>query len=143
MARCEYSCAYLLPIAHTRLRVHRASGIPHALCFRGGCFWQTSGVSGREIAKLCFLMTQLLKFASVSPPLPGCFFGHGPGDGEPSRPPGRLSPDCRRPLLLASLEAGRVIRVVPPAARIVISPSRESVSCSRMGTDAMSEECPE
>src|SRR6202030_4534676 len=31
VTRCEYSCAYLLPIAHTRLRVHRASGIPHAL----------------------------------------------------------------------------------------------------------------
>ena len=38
MARCEYSCAYLLPIAHTRLRVHRAPGIPHALCFQGGRF---------------------------------------------------------------------------------------------------------
>src|ERR1700692_1231568 len=35
VTRCEYSCAYLLPIAHTRLRVHRAPGIPHALCFQG------------------------------------------------------------------------------------------------------------
>jgi hypothetical protein len=35
--------AYLLPIAHTRLRVHRAPGIPHALCFRGGDLLQTSG----------------------------------------------------------------------------------------------------
>ncbi|SHI00660.1 hypothetical protein SAMN05443248_7444 [Bradyrhizobium erythrophlei] len=35
MARCEYSCAYLLPHAHTRLRVHRAPGIPHALWSRG------------------------------------------------------------------------------------------------------------
>ena len=34
VTRCEYSCAYLLPHAHTRLRVHRAPGIPHALCFR-------------------------------------------------------------------------------------------------------------
>jgi hypothetical protein len=31
VARCEYSCAYSLPHAHTRLRVHRAPGIPHAL----------------------------------------------------------------------------------------------------------------
>src|SRR5712692_5658007 len=30
--RCEYSCAYLLPIARTRLRVHWAPGIPRALC---------------------------------------------------------------------------------------------------------------
>src|ERR1700754_1476171 len=52
VARCEYSCAYLLPIAHTRLRVHRAPGIPHALCFQGGCFWQTSGASRREIAEV-------------------------------------------------------------------------------------------
>jgi hypothetical protein len=29
--------------AHTRLRVHRAPGIPHALCFQGGCFWQNLG----------------------------------------------------------------------------------------------------
>jgi hypothetical protein len=35
VARCEYSCAYLLPIAHTRLRVHRAPGIPHALYLSG------------------------------------------------------------------------------------------------------------
>src|ERR1700722_16232875 len=88
-------------------------------------------------------MTQLLKFASFSPPLPGCLFGHAPGDGEPSGPLGRLSPDCRRPLLFAPPKAGHVIRVVPSAARIVITSSRESVSCSRMGTDAMSEECPE
>src|ERR1700721_276437 len=53
MARCEYSCAYLLPIAHTRLRVHRAPGIPHALCFQGGSFWQTSDALRREIAKVC------------------------------------------------------------------------------------------
>src|ERR1700731_2404441 len=53
MARCEYSCANLLPIAHTRLRVHRAPGIPHALCFQGGCFWQASDASRRENAKVC------------------------------------------------------------------------------------------
>jgi hypothetical protein len=40
----------LLPIAHTRLRVHRAPGIPHALCFQGGDFLQTSGAPRREIA---------------------------------------------------------------------------------------------
>jgi hypothetical protein len=32
--RCEYSCAYLLPYAHTRLRVRLAPGIPCALCSR-------------------------------------------------------------------------------------------------------------
>jgi hypothetical protein len=52
MARCEYSCAYLLPHAHTRLRVHRAPGIPHALCFQGGDQLQTSDASRREIAKV-------------------------------------------------------------------------------------------
>ncbi len=31
--RCEYSCAYSNTKAHTRLRVHRAPGIPCALCF--------------------------------------------------------------------------------------------------------------
>ena len=36
VARCEYSCAYYYQYAHTRLRVHRAPGIPHALCFQGG-----------------------------------------------------------------------------------------------------------
>jgi hypothetical protein len=29
--RCEYSCAFSITIPHTRLRVHRAPGIPHAL----------------------------------------------------------------------------------------------------------------
>src|SRR6202790_3562899 len=29
--RCEYSCAFELPTSHTRLRVHWAPGIPHAL----------------------------------------------------------------------------------------------------------------
>src|ERR1700742_4017050 len=53
MARCEYSCAYLLPIAHTRLGVHRAPGIPHALCFQGGDLLQTSDASRREIADVC------------------------------------------------------------------------------------------
>jgi hypothetical protein len=33
--RCEYSCAYLLHHAHTRLRVHWAPGIPHALRAEG------------------------------------------------------------------------------------------------------------
>jgi len=44
--RCEHSCAYFTIRAHTRLRVHWAPGIPHALCFEradvaaklsGGC----------------------------------------------------------------------------------------------------------
>jgi len=29
--RCEYSCAFYYYKVHTRLRVQRASGIPHAL----------------------------------------------------------------------------------------------------------------
>src|SRR3984957_11209005 len=59
MARCEYSCAYLLPIAHTRLRVHRAPGIPPPLCFQGGDYWQTSGVSRREIANVYLYLPSL------------------------------------------------------------------------------------
>jgi hypothetical protein len=39
--------------ARTRLRVHWAPGIPHALCFRGGDFLQTSGATRRENAKVC------------------------------------------------------------------------------------------
>jgi hypothetical protein len=39
--------------AHTRLRVHRAPGIPHALVFsRSEKFRQTSDASRREIANL-------------------------------------------------------------------------------------------
>jgi hypothetical protein len=59
MARCEYSCAYLLPIAHTRLRVHRAPGIPHALWFQGVKFMQTSGASRREIAGVYLYLPSL------------------------------------------------------------------------------------
>jgi len=33
--RCEYSSAYSLPPAHSRLRVHWAPGIPRALVFKG------------------------------------------------------------------------------------------------------------
>jgi hypothetical protein len=32
--------------------VHRAPGIPHALCFQGGCYWQTSDALRRENAKV-------------------------------------------------------------------------------------------
>src|SRR2546429_9872021 len=39
-------------ISHARLRVHRAPGIPCALCYRGPKkFTQTSGASRREIAE--------------------------------------------------------------------------------------------
>jgi hypothetical protein len=55
----EYSCAYLLPIAHTRLRVHRAPGISHALCFQGGELLQTSGASRRENAKVWLYLPSL------------------------------------------------------------------------------------
>jgi hypothetical protein len=49
VTRCEYSCAYLLPHAHTRLRVHRAPGIPHALSFPGGGdFLNLGRVASRE-----------------------------------------------------------------------------------------------
>jgi len=40
--RCEYSCAFYTTTSHTRLRVHWAPGIPHAL-FRGGNLINTSG----------------------------------------------------------------------------------------------------
>jgi hypothetical protein len=46
--RCEYSCAFLLHHAHTRLRVHWAPGIPHALRAEGS--WHTSDASRREPA---------------------------------------------------------------------------------------------
>src|SRR5580692_9757241 len=71
MARCEYSCAYLLPIAHTRLRVHRAPGIPHALCFQGGDLLQTSDALRREIAKL-FLHSPSLRAKRSNPLFLSC-----------------------------------------------------------------------
>ena len=40
--RCEYSCACYTTTSHTRLRVHWAPGIPHAL-FWGGSFINISG----------------------------------------------------------------------------------------------------
>src|ERR1700739_2335970 len=63
MARCEYSCAYLLPIAHTRLRVHRAPGIPHALCFQGGDFLANLGrVAPRDRGRLCGIVLAIWNF---------------------------------------------------------------------------------
>ena len=47
--RC-YSCAFHQYKVHTRPRVQRAPGIPHALK-GGGRFMQTSGASRREIVK--------------------------------------------------------------------------------------------
>ena len=44
--RCEYSCAFFDYHAHTRLRVHWAPGIPHALS--GGSFCNDSGASRGE-----------------------------------------------------------------------------------------------
>src|ERR1700688_108434 len=45
--RCEYSCASCTTNSHTRLRVHWAPAIPHALSWaEGSC--KTSGVSRRE-----------------------------------------------------------------------------------------------
>src|SRR6202041_1431493 len=72
VTRCEYSCAYLLPIAHTRLRVHRAPGIPHALCFQGGRFHQTSDASRRENAKVC-LHSPSLRAKRSNPLFLSCF----------------------------------------------------------------------
>jgi hypothetical protein len=52
--RCEYSCAYLLPHAHTRLRVRLAPGIPPALFFeRAERCWQHSRDMRGEIADAC------------------------------------------------------------------------------------------
>jgi hypothetical protein len=36
--------------------VHRAPGIPHALCFQGGSFWQTSGAPRRGIANVYLIV---------------------------------------------------------------------------------------
>jgi hypothetical protein len=46
-------------ILHARLRVHWASGIPCALCFRGRIVLQTSGASRREIAEARLEFTSL------------------------------------------------------------------------------------
>ena len=51
--RCEYSCASSTTTSHTRLRVHWAPGIPHALFLLGGMFEHNSGASRRGNAKLC------------------------------------------------------------------------------------------
>jgi hypothetical protein len=52
--RCEYWCAYSLPPAHTRLRVHWAPGIPRALSILGRkSFWKTSGASRCESTNAC------------------------------------------------------------------------------------------
>jgi hypothetical protein len=60
--RCEHPCAYLLPPAHTGLRVHWAPGIPHALCFqRARDFWQSSGASVPRGETVCL---GCLRFAS-------------------------------------------------------------------------------
>src|SRR3984957_6422369 len=45
------------PLLH--LRVHRAPGIPHALCFQGGDLLQTSGASRRENAEVCLYSPSL------------------------------------------------------------------------------------
>jgi hypothetical protein len=44
------SCAFYT--LRTRLRVHWAPGIPHALCFQGGGIMHNSGASRREIAEM-------------------------------------------------------------------------------------------
>jgi hypothetical protein len=44
--RC-YSCAFYQYKVHTRPRVQRAPGIPHALCFLGESFMHNSGASHR------------------------------------------------------------------------------------------------
>jgi hypothetical protein len=49
--RCEYSCAFFTTTSHTRLRVHWAPGIPHALS-GGGNFLHNPGVSRRGIVEL-------------------------------------------------------------------------------------------
>jgi hypothetical protein len=46
--------------------VHRAPGIPHALCFQGGRFWQTSDASRREIAVVCLAFAVIASEAKQS-----------------------------------------------------------------------------
>ena len=48
--RCEYSCAFCTTTSHTRLRVHWAPGIPHAL-FWGRRFLHNPGASRRGKAE--------------------------------------------------------------------------------------------
>jgi hypothetical protein len=73
VARCEYSCAYLLPHAHTRLRVHRASGIPHAL------FTERAKRSDKTRAKRAARMRTCVFLPGVSAEvLPGTCEHHHP-----------------------------------------------------------------
>jgi hypothetical protein len=51
----------LLSTLHARLRVQRAPGIPHALCFRGGVFLHNSGASRREGADAYLKVVGCLK----------------------------------------------------------------------------------
>jgi hypothetical protein len=51
---CMLVCVFFVHLLHTRPRVQRAPGVPCALCLEGKeNFWQSSGVSSREIVKLC------------------------------------------------------------------------------------------
>src|SRR6202521_5086585 len=60
-------------ISHARLRVHRAPGIPHALCSEGGNKWiPRAKKSCGENAKLCALPT---------PPPPRALARGGEGSG--------------------------------------------------------------
>jgi hypothetical protein len=45
---------------HARLRVRRAPGIPHALCFRGEWIMRNSGAPRREVGKVRLRTTPLL-----------------------------------------------------------------------------------
>src|ERR1700692_2935272 len=52
--RCEYSCASCTTTSHTRLRVHWAPGIPHALSW-GGTFSHNPGAIGVAGMRRCIL----------------------------------------------------------------------------------------
>jgi hypothetical protein len=53
------------PLLH--LRVHRAPGIPHALCFQGGRFWQSPDVSRRGDVRQCLAVIELTGRANARP----------------------------------------------------------------------------
>ena len=65
--RCEYSCAFFATTSHTRLRVHWAPGIPHAL-FLGGRFSAQLGRNPRRgNANLCLTVIASAAKQSIAP----------------------------------------------------------------------------
>src|SRR5665647_2162804 len=50
--RCEYSCASCTTTSHTRLRVHWAPGIPHALLGAEGSFKASGAIRAARVRRM-------------------------------------------------------------------------------------------